>query len=37
VAAGYLLEEDLQTVRDQASDRYDLLASDVPVPSTVAR
>jgi hypothetical protein len=35
VAAGYLLEEDLQTVRDQASDRYDLLASDVPVPSTV--
>jgi hypothetical protein len=37
VAAGYLLEEDLQTVRDQASDRYDLLASHVPVSSTVAR
>jgi hypothetical protein len=32
VAAGYLLEDDVQTLLDQASHRYDLLAHHVPVP-----
>jgi hypothetical protein len=31
VAAGYVLEEDVQTLLDQASHRYDLLAHHVPV------
>ena len=35
VAAGYLLAEDVQTVLEQASHRYDLLAGHVPAAQAV--
>ena len=35
VAEGYLLEDDVQTVLEQASHRYDLLSSHVPAAQAV--
>ena len=35
VAEGYLLEDDVQTVLEQASHRYDLLSSQVPASQAV--
>ena len=35
VAEGYLLEDDVQTVLEQASYRYDLLSSQVPASQAV--
>jgi hypothetical protein len=35
VAEGYLLEDDVHTVREQASHRYDLLSSHVPAAQAV--
>jgi hypothetical protein len=37
VVAGYLLEDDVQTVLEQASHRYDLLSSHMQASQAVGR